>query len=98
VGFRTTRVSGGHLLHNDKPLLLRGVNRHEWHERWGEFGNLDELLNQTQLDSCCVSPCNNVQHCCMMHGSADMVIACCVVALTSTIIAVSAKTLHVIWL
>jgi beta-galactosidase/beta-glucuronidase len=36
VGFRCTRVSGGQLLHNNAPLLLRGVNRHEWHDRWGE--------------------------------------------------------------
>lgn len=36
MGFRTTSVSGGQLLHNNQPVLLRGVNRHEWHERWGE--------------------------------------------------------------
>lgn len=35
IGFRHTCVSAGQLLHNNRPLLLRGVNRHEWHERWG---------------------------------------------------------------
>lgn len=36
MGFRCTRVCDGQLLHNNRPLLLRGVNRHEWHDRWGE--------------------------------------------------------------
>ena len=36
LGFRSTRVAGGRLLHNGVALMLRGVNRHEWHERWGE--------------------------------------------------------------
>ncbi|RKS07337.1 beta-galactosidase [Nocardiopsis sp. Huas11] len=30
VGFRTVEISGGQLRVNGRPLLLRGVNRHEW--------------------------------------------------------------------
>ncbi|MFJ9556361.1 glycoside hydrolase family 2 TIM barrel-domain containing protein [Nocardiopsis sp. NPDC101807] len=35
VGFRTVEVSGGLLRVNGRPLLLRGVNRHEWHPDHG---------------------------------------------------------------
>ncbi|MBB4931087.1 beta-galactosidase [Lipingzhangella halophila] len=31
IGFRTVDTSGGVLRANGRPLLLRGVNRHEWH-------------------------------------------------------------------
>jgi hypothetical protein len=37
LGFRSTRVARGRLLHNGVALMLRGVNRHEWHERWGRW-------------------------------------------------------------
>jgi beta-galactosidase/beta-glucuronidase len=30
LGFRDDRVGGGRLLHNGRPVTLRGVNRHEW--------------------------------------------------------------------
>lgn len=51
VGFRTTRIGGGHLLHNGQPLLLRGVNRHEWHERWGETTGLCSVPQQLLVAS-----------------------------------------------
>jgi beta-galactosidase len=35
TGFRTVEVSGGLLRVNGRPLLLRGVNRHEWHPDHG---------------------------------------------------------------
>jgi len=35
VGFRTVEVSDGLLRVNGQPLLLRGVNRHEWHPDHG---------------------------------------------------------------
>ncbi|NYH53187.1 beta-galactosidase [Nocardiopsis arvandica] len=35
IGFRTVEVSGGLLRVNGRPLLLRGVNRHEWHPDHG---------------------------------------------------------------
>jgi beta-galactosidase/beta-glucuronidase len=38
VGFRHTCVAGGRLLHNGRPLLLKGVNRHEFDDVKGEAG------------------------------------------------------------
>ncbi|WP_017621945.1 glycoside hydrolase family 2 TIM barrel-domain containing protein [Nocardiopsis chromatogenes] len=35
VGFRTVELSGGRIRVNGRPLLLRGVNRHEWHPDHG---------------------------------------------------------------
>ena len=35
VGFRTVSVEDGQLKANGRPLLLRGVNRHEWHTDHG---------------------------------------------------------------
>lgn len=35
VGFRTVTVEDGRLLVNGRPLLLRGVNRHEWDPETG---------------------------------------------------------------
>jgi beta-galactosidase len=35
IGFRTVEVTGGQLLVNGKAILLRGVNRHEWHPDHG---------------------------------------------------------------
>ena len=38
VGFRHTEVRGSRLLHNGRPVMLRGVNRHEWDDRAGKVG------------------------------------------------------------
>ena len=35
IGFRTVETTGGQLLVNGKAILLRGVNRHEWHPDHG---------------------------------------------------------------
>jgi beta-galactosidase len=35
IGFRTVRVEAGLLTVNGRPILLRGVNRHEWHPEHG---------------------------------------------------------------
>ncbi|HEX3779488.1 MAG TPA: glycoside hydrolase family 2 TIM barrel-domain containing protein [Pseudonocardiaceae bacterium] len=35
IGFRTVRVADGLLTVNGKAILLRGVNRHEWHPEHG---------------------------------------------------------------
>ena len=35
VGFRHTCVRDGQLIHNGRPLLLRGVNRHEFDDKTG---------------------------------------------------------------
>ncbi|KAG2489983.1 hypothetical protein HYH03_011612 [Edaphochlamys debaryana] len=36
LGFRQTEVRQARLLHNGRPVMLRGVNRHEWDERTGK--------------------------------------------------------------
>ena len=36
VGFRHTAVRGARLLHNGRPIMLRGVNRHETNPRTGK--------------------------------------------------------------
>ncbi|PNH12217.1 Beta-galactosidase [Tetrabaena socialis] len=36
VGFRQTEVRNARLLHNGQPIMLRGVNRHEWDHRLGK--------------------------------------------------------------
>jgi beta-galactosidase/beta-glucuronidase len=38
VGFRHTAIKEGCLIHNGRPLLLRGVNRHEFDDTTGEGG------------------------------------------------------------
>lgn len=35
IGFRRVEISNGLLLLNGKPLLIRGVNRHEHHHQRG---------------------------------------------------------------
>ena len=35
LGFRHTESRGAVLRHNGRPVMLRGVNRHEWDHRWG---------------------------------------------------------------
>ncbi|MBE3001278.1 DUF4981 domain-containing protein [Nocardiopsis sp. HNM0947] len=35
IGFRSVAVENGRLMANGRPLLLRGVNRHEWHPDHG---------------------------------------------------------------
>lgn len=36
VGLRHTEVRGARLLHNGRPIMLRGVNRHEFDDRTGK--------------------------------------------------------------
>ncbi|HWC79048.1 MAG TPA: glycoside hydrolase family 2 TIM barrel-domain containing protein [Pseudonocardiaceae bacterium] len=49
IGFRTVEIVDGVLTVNGRPILLRGVNRHEWHPEHGralpeEFMRADLLL------------------------------------------------------
>ena len=60
VGFREVRIENGLLLLNGKPLLIRGVNRHEHHPLHGQV--MDEqtmvqdilLMKQNTLTPCAV--------------------------------------------
>jgi len=36
LGFRHTEVAAGQLLHNGRLVMMRGVNRHEWHPQSGK--------------------------------------------------------------
>ncbi|GBF99412.1 beta-D-galactosidase [Raphidocelis subcapitata] len=49
LGFRNTRVAGGQLLHNNAPLLIRGVNRHEWHDVKGKAVDDAHMLRDVVL-------------------------------------------------
>jgi hypothetical protein len=44
LGFRQTWVSKGQLLHNGRPIMLRGVNRHEWDERAGKVVTEEHMV------------------------------------------------------
>jgi len=35
IGFRTVGVHDGQIMLNDRPIVLKGVNRHEEHPEWG---------------------------------------------------------------
>jgi beta-galactosidase len=43
IGFRTVRVEDGLLTVNGRPVLLRGVNRHEWHPEHGRALPVDVM-------------------------------------------------------
>jgi beta-galactosidase len=44
IGFRTVRVAGGLLTVNGRPVLLRGVNRHEFHPDLGRAVPSETML------------------------------------------------------
>ncbi|MEV0586436.1 glycoside hydrolase family 2 TIM barrel-domain containing protein [Nonomuraea sp. NPDC050310] len=48
IGFRRVSVEGGVLMVNGRPVLLRGVNRHEFHPRTGR--TLDEATMRADLE------------------------------------------------
>lgn len=49
VGFRTVEMKSGQLLVNGKPVLIRGVNRHEHHETKGHTINEEDMLEDIKL-------------------------------------------------
>ena len=49
IGFRTTEIKGGQLLVNGKPILLKGVNRHEHHPQFGHVVNKQTMLDDILL-------------------------------------------------
>ncbi len=58
VGFREVRIENGLLLLNGKPLLIRGVNRHEHHPLHGQV--MDE---QTMVQDILLMKQNNLTPC-----------------------------------
>jgi beta-glucuronidase len=62
IGFRTVRVEGNRILLNDRPLKLRGFNRHE---EYGSFGSavppeamMQDLQMMRDLGANCVRTCH----------------------------------------
>ncbi|KAF5831794.1 glycosyl hydrolases family 2, TIM barrel domain-containing protein [Dunaliella salina] len=49
VGFRHTAVKDGKLLHNGRPLMIRGVCRHEWDPRTGKALSEESMLRDIKL-------------------------------------------------
>ncbi|MFD0318041.1 glycoside hydrolase family 2 TIM barrel-domain containing protein [Streptomyces flavalbus] len=49
VGFRTVAVEDGLLKVNGRPLLFRGVNRHEWHPERGRALDLETMRQDVLL-------------------------------------------------
>ncbi len=49
VGFRTAEIRDGRLLLNDKPLLIRGVNRHDHDDRRGRAVSRELMEADAQL-------------------------------------------------
>ncbi|WP_204351973.1 glycoside hydrolase family 2 TIM barrel-domain containing protein, partial [Klebsiella pneumoniae] len=44
IGFRQVEIRDGLLLLNGKPLLIRGVNRHEHHHQRGQVVNEEDMV------------------------------------------------------
>ncbi|MEN8186840.1 MAG: glycoside hydrolase family 2 TIM barrel-domain containing protein [Bacteroidota bacterium] len=49
IGFRTSEVKNGQLLVNGKPILIKGVNRHEHNPETGHVVSKEEMLRDIQL-------------------------------------------------
>ncbi|WNH09088.1 glycoside hydrolase family 2 TIM barrel-domain containing protein [Thalassobellus suaedae] len=49
IGFRTTEIKGGQLLVNGKPILLKGVNRHEHNQDFGHVVNKEDMLADIKM-------------------------------------------------
>ncbi|VTN09237.1 Beta-galactosidase [Raoultella terrigena] len=49
IGFRRVEISNGLLLLNGKPLLIRGVNRHEHHHQRGQVVTEEDMLQDILL-------------------------------------------------
>ncbi len=49
LGFRTSEIKGGQLLVNGKPILLKGVNRHEHNQNYGHVVNEENMLADIKM-------------------------------------------------
>ena len=48
IGFRTSEIKGGQLLVNGKPILLKGVNRHEHNPYHGHIVNRESMVRDIE--------------------------------------------------
>ena len=49
VGFRHTEVLGARLIHNGRPIALRGVNRHEFDPRRGKALTEEDMIKDVGI-------------------------------------------------
>jgi beta-galactosidase len=49
VGFRSTETKNGQFLVNGRPVLIRGVNRHEWDPDLGQVMTRERMLQDIRL-------------------------------------------------
>ncbi len=49
VGFRTAEIKGGQFLVNGRPVLFRGVNRHEWDPDTGQVMTRERMVQDIRL-------------------------------------------------
>ncbi len=49
TGFRSIRIADRQLLLNERPVLIRGVNRHEHHDRLGKTVTRQSMLDDIRL-------------------------------------------------
>ena len=49
IGFRTSEIKDGQLLINGKPILIKGVNRHDFHHLTGQY--IPEAAMREDLDA-----------------------------------------------
>ncbi|HTJ78180.1 MAG TPA: glycoside hydrolase family 2 TIM barrel-domain containing protein [Rariglobus sp.] len=49
IGFRTSEIKDGQLLVNGKPVLIRGVNRHEWNPDLGQVMTRELMIEDIVL-------------------------------------------------
>lgn len=49
IGFRQIEISDGQLKLNGKPLLIRGVNRHEHHPKLGHVMTTEDMIQDIRL-------------------------------------------------
>ncbi len=49
VGFRTSEVKNGKFLINGKPVLVKGVNRHEHNDKVGHYVTKEDMLADVRL-------------------------------------------------
>eukprot|EP00877_Chromochloris_zofingiensis_P007801 jgi/Chrzof1/3274/Cz12g19050.t1 len=49
VGFRSACIQDGQLLHNGRPIMIRGVNRHEFDDRHGKVVSEEHMLRDMLL-------------------------------------------------